>query len=687
MTFQIAIDIGGTFTDLYARSADGSTESVKVPTTPSNLTDGMFAALQEAADVHDRSMDDFLAHTNRFIHGTTVATNAIIENTVGTTGLICTDGFRDTLWLREEGKANPYKWDMDYPEPYIPRRLTIGVTERITPEGDIAIPLNEDDIRSAVRTLVDRDVEAIAVALLWAHSNAVHEERIGEIIEEEAPDLHYSLSSAVNPIIREYRRTSSTAIDASLHHLVSDYLRTLERKLDATGFAREPLIISANGGIMHTDELVRRPIWIVDSGPTMLPVAAKHYVATELGRNDVIALDMGGTSLDMGVVTDGTIPRTRDAEIGDEHMMGIEKVQVESIGSGGGSIAWVDDGGLLHVGPESAGAEPGPACYGRGGDRPTFTDACLVLGYLNEAYFLGGEMTLDRSRARGVIDGIADALQIEPLDAAYSIFGTTVQNMVNGIEQVTINRGIDPRKYVISGGGGALGLCVVPMARDLRVEDILLPREAGVVSSVGGLASEMRRDFSTSQFTTSEDFNHEAVNAELAELRRQAEEFFERASIPPDKRSLTYFTEARYPYQVWELEVQVPFSQVAEGEEDQLVKRFHDRHQQTYGFRTDEDVEFLYWRVEASGGSTGVGSREPSIDSAEGDTATPTTYNRREAYFEDHLREGNAYRSGDLTTGHVLEGPAFVDGPNTTIVLPPDSRLAITEGGNFHIEP
>jgi len=683
MGFELSIDIGGTFTDLYVRDPAGETGSFKIPTTPDNPTGGFMAACEKAAAAYDLERAELFARTERVIHGTTIATNAIIEGTTSTTALLCTAGFGDTLTLREGGKRSPYDWDEAYPEPYVPKWLTYGVDERVSPEGDVMTPLDEDDVLAAIDDIQERgDVEAVAVALLWSHVNPAHEKRIGDLLDEHAPDLHYSLSHRVNPIIREYRRTSSTAINASLFGPISDYLSTLEGKLAASGYDGDPLIISANGGLLGIDEIARTPIWIVDSGPTMLPVAARWFAETELGVDDVIALDMGGTSLDMGAVTGGTIPRTREAKVGDD-MLGIEKVEVQSIGSGGGSIAWVDEGGLLHVGPESAGADPGPACYMRGGERPTVTDAALALGYLNADYFLGGEMTIDPDAAAAAIEEyVADPLGLRVTEAAYAVYTTANQDMITGIQDVTIERGLDPGNYVIAGGGGALGVHAAALADELGIDEVLLPDEAGVISSIGGLISDIRRDFSGSHVTESSDFDHGAINDLLASLESDAEAFFDRANVPADRRTVRYHAEARYPDQVWELEVELPGDRIRAGDENTLVETFHEVHEDRYGFRMDEQgVEFLYWRVEAIGETGGGDAAAPA--GTEGRTPDPTT---REAYFDGSVVTAPAYRPANLPPGFGADGPAFVDAKNTTVVIPPGAHLTITDRGNFHVE-
>lgn len=548
MRFELCSDVGGAFTDVYVRTGEGETRSVKTPTTPDDLTEGLFDALAKAGAAFDLSVESLLRRTERLIHGTTVATNAIIEDETSRTALLTTEGFRDVLTLREGGKEDPYDWDADYPEPYVPRALTFGLPERVTAEGDVETALDEAACRRTIREVTDHGVEAVAVSLLWSHQNPVHERRVGELIEAGAPELDYSLSFEVAPIVREYRRTSATAINASLYGVVGEYLTEFETALRAHGFDGAPFIITANGGVMQAAEVARTPILIVDAGPTMFPVASESITRAEIGASDLIALDMGGTSLDMGVVQDGAISRSREATVGNGHILGVQKVDIKSIGSGGGSVAWVDAGGLLHVGPESAGADPGPACHAQGGEEPTVTDAALVLGYLNPDYFLGGEMTVSREAAESAVDErVADPLGLDTVEAAHAVYATANQNMSNGVKGVTVERGIDTREFVLSGGGGAPGTHAVELARELGVEEILLPRQAGVISAVGGLTSDVRRDFSESHLTGAAEFDHEGVDAVLSSLERRAGAFFNRAEIPAEHRSLRVVAEARYP--------------------------------------------------------------------------------------------------------------------------------------------
>lgn len=686
MSYHLSIDIGGTFTDLFLRDSDGQTRSVKTPSTHHDLTDGVLQVLDKAAEAEGVSRSALLEQTEQIVHGTTIATNAILENETAQTALLCTDGFRDTLMFRRGGRENAFEVHVDYPDPYIPRSLTYGVTERINAEGEIVTQLDEERAIEAIETAVTEGCEAIAVSLLWAHVNPIHERRIGTLIEEYAPELDYSLSHRVNPVIREYRRTSATAIDASLKGPIAGYLATLRDRLEASGFEKEPLLITANGGVMQFDGVADLPIWSVDSGPTMLPSAGMKISRYETGTEtpNVISLDMGGTSLDMSLVRGGDISRTRDAEVADS-ILGVEKVDVRSIGSGGGSIAWVDEGGLLHVGPESAGSSPGPVCYGKGGERPTITDAALVLGYVSKNQQLGGEMSLDFEAAKDAIETqIADPLGLSAIEAAYTIYATANQDMVTGMREVTIERGIDPRKYTISGGGGALGLHVVPLARELGVEEILLPREAGVICALGGSYSDLRRDFSATEQTKSSEFDLDTVNDRLASLTQQSVAFFDRVDADESDRDLTYYTEARYTQQAWEVEVAIPSPPFDEERVEEMVERFHETHEETYGYRMgDQDIEFIQWRVEAN---SQIGDRLAGtpLEGAD-EPAAGVERDREPAYFGSELIETPRYDGPSLAANHAVDGPAIVEAKNTTIVLPPESRLEVSEYGNYCI--
>ena len=402
MGLRISVDTGGTFTDVVA-GGDGREVIGKAPTTPDRIFVGMRGALENAAEQLGLSLPELLGETDLLIYGTTRATNAIVQGAVAKTAFLVTAGFPDILVLKEGGKHGVHDFETDYPDPYIPQAHTFEIDERIDAEGGVVTPLDREQARAVLELVGERGFEAVAVCLLWAVANPAHEQALAALIEEVLPGVPYTLSHRLIPIVREYRRASATAIDASLKPLMQAHLRSMEDDLREAGCKGEILVSTSVGGCMHVDELIARPIHTVKSGPAMAPVAALTYSQMEGFGDDVIVCDAGGTTFDVSLVRDGAVKQTRETWIGGQwigHILSISSVDVRSIGAGGGSIAWIDPGGLLRVGPRSAGAVPGPACYGTGGTEPTVTDAALLLGYLDPDYFLGGRLALDTEAAQ-----------------------------------------------------------------------------------------------------------------------------------------------------------------------------------------------------------------------------------------------------------------------------------------------
>lgn len=393
MGYRIAVDTGGTFTDLVLADEQGNMYLGKAPTTFERIFRGIEGAFGMVAEQLGMDVPTVLSRADLLIYGTTHATNAIIEGKTAKTALLVTEGFPEILVLREGGKVNPYDLAAQYPQPYVPRRLTFEIRERVDSEGQIVIPFDRDQASKVLEDLRKRQIEAVAVCFLWSSANPANEAAMGRLIEEEMPGLPYTLSHRLNPIIREYRRASSTAIDASLKPLMSNHLQEMESDLRSAGFRGELLVATSFGGVMHLPDVVERAILLVKSGPSMAPVAGRSYGQAEAGRREIIVCDTGGTSFDVSLVRDGMVKFTRETWLGERftgHITGLASVDVASIGAGGGSIAWIDSGGLMRVGPQSAGSEPGPACYGRGGVASTVTDAAVVLGYIDPGYCLGG---------------------------------------------------------------------------------------------------------------------------------------------------------------------------------------------------------------------------------------------------------------------------------------------------------
>jgi N-methylhydantoinase A len=691
MSYRISIDVGGTFTDLLiVNDRTGEIRTHKTPTTPSNLAEGVMNAIKLAAEDLNLDSSELLSKTVSIVHGTTATTNALIERKVAKVGMICTRGFTDILPGREGGKEHPFNWRIDFPPPFIPRYLIQPITERINSEGEVVVPLNEEEVREIIRKFKRWKVEAISVGLLWSIRNPMHEQRIGEIIEEEWSGIDYDLSHKVNPIIREYRRLIATAVNSSLRKIIGEYVSGLEDSLKESGFEGNLFLMTSSGGVINPSEVVNKPILTVGSGPSMLPLATLETGMFEKNMNDLIGVDMGGTSFDVAFVRQGEMPLNRDSKINPEEeggdKLGIAKVDVESVGAGGGSIAWIDPAGYLHVGPQSAGAEPGPACYGTGGEEPTVTDANLVLGYLDPDYFLGGRIKIHPDKAEEAIkEKVADKLNIDVVDAASRIYTAVNYDMIVALRDLSVRRGIDPRKMLLVGGGGAFGIHAAEVAKGIGVEEILVPKLAALFSSYGGLVSDIKQDFRATSYTRSDAFDFEGVNRVLEQLENRALEFLGGAKVAPKNRELKYFVEARYPYQVYELDVPLRAKRISEENLPKLINDFHDVHFRYYAFRDPEShIECINWRV------IGIGkTKKPRLKEMPpaGEDSSAALKGERKAYFRESggFVKASVYDGDKLGFGNKINGPAILEEPTTTIIVPPESSITVTKYGNYSL--
>lgn len=693
MGYKITVDTGGTFTDVVVGDEEGRLTIGKAPTRERGF-EGLRAALSVAARELGRGVEDLLRETDVLIYATTRSTNAVLEGRTARTALLVTEGFPDILVLREGGKLEAFDLSVPYPDPYIPRHLTFEVPGRVNSEGRVVKPLDEDRVRQLLLELDEHQIEAIAVCFLWAVANGVHERRVGELIRELLPDVPYTLSHQVNPVVREYRRASSSAIDASLKPLMSEHLEDLARDIREAGFAGELMVATSYGGAMHLADIAARPIDTVRSGPSLAPVAGKVFAELEGDRRDVIVCDTGGTSFDVSLIRAGAVTHTRETWLGPMftgHLTGTSSVDIRSIGSGGGSIAWVDPGGLLNVGPQSAGAEPGPACYGRGGTEPTVTDAAVVLGYIDPDRFLGGRMQLDVDAAVAVVAELAERLGLPTETAAEAILTVANEHMVGAIQDITINEGIDPRESLVVAGGGAAGLGAVAIVRELGCPQVLMPRAAGALSATGGQFSDIVAEFTVSRFADSSNWDFAGVNAALSALDTRADRFAGRLRDRGiDTITTNYFVDARYGYQVWELEVPLPGGRV-NGEQDlvALSRAFDAAHERVFAVcEPGARIECLAWkaRLRAPVGRSANGAAPPSTQTAGAAGAADAAAATRPAFFGGEWHDTAIVIGGTLGAGTELSGPAIVEEPTSTLVVPPGSRLRVTPVGNYLVE-
>jgi N-methylhydantoinase A len=687
--YRIGIDTGGTFTDVVVGDSSGILSVGKALTTRERISRGILEGLGVAAAPLGLDAGTLLAQTAVFIYGSTRATNAILEGKIARTALLVTEGFPDILVRREGGKTNPWDYTAEYPEPYVPRHLTFEVRERMSAEGHALVPFDEAGAAALMHRLRAQRVEAVAVCLLWSIVNPAHELALARIIERELPGVPYTLSHQVNPIVREYRRASSASIDASLKPLMQQHLREMESDLRAAGLGGELLPAISLGGVMHIEGVIERPIHMVRSGPSLAPILGQVTGAAETGATEVIVCDTGGTSFDVSLVRDGRPVYGRDTWLGARyvgHLTGLSSVDARSIGSGGGSIARVDSGGLLCVGPESAGAEPGPACYGRGGQHATVTDAAMLLGYLDPEYFNGGRMRLDPAAARAAVSRIASQLGKSPEDTAAGILTVASEHMVAAIKEITINEGVDPRDSLLLAGGGAAGLNIVPIARELGCARVLLPRMAGALSACGAQYTDIITEYSLSHVTASSGFDHAGVNRVLAGLRASIEEFQRNLRARGIQRfRAEYFVEARYRYQVWELEVPLPGPSIDDATQlRRIMQAFHRAHENIFAVsEADQDIEFIQWK----GRVTGELERPPLTPLALSGAAPPPPQKAGKAYFEaTGTVDMPHHRGAGLKPGMRVEGPALIVEPTTTIVLYPGSVATVTPFNNYMVD-
>lgn len=681
MGYQVCIDIGGTFTDCLVSDADGFISIFKSPTTPGEFERGFINVLHVAAEGYGKSPDAFLRKVDLIVHGSTVSTNALVERKTVKVGLIVNEGHEDMLLLRQGPRKGAFQWKLDYPAPYVPRHLTRGIAGRIDARGRELVALDEAQLRTAAQDFKSLGVEAIAVGLLWSVVNGTHEMRARAILAEELPGISVTLSHEINPMPREYQRTIAAAIDASIYPIVSQYIGRLQTALDEAGFVGDLLLANCVGGMMPLQEMLKKPIYSVMSGPTLAPMAALALS----DEADIIVGDMGGTTFDVSALRDHQIIITPDGMIHDDSL-GIPKVDVRSVGAGGGSIAHVDAGGLLNVGPMSAGAMPGPACYGKGGERPTVTDANVVLGLVDPDYFLGGKIKLDRALAEKAVGQVATALGVTLHEAAYAIYTTSNHNMVAAIEEITVREGINPRDSFFVCGGGATAIHIAEMADILGLKRYMIPRFMAGLSAFGGLISDIRNDKSGVLLTSDAAFDVEGVNALLARLRSEGNAFLEEAGVAPENRVFEFSFMGRYEYQSFEIEVPfaAPDGRISMDDLPGVIEAFHRMHERIYSIRIDGDVvEFTSWKLRAIGKRQGQDIWRRNTLPAQKVAVAPKATRRIHDQSVGAMVEIPVYELSGLGQGAQLSGPCLVEAQTFTAYLKHGHSGALDAYGNI----
>jgi len=672
--YTIGIDVGGTFTDLVAIDAAGRTLFAKSLSTPQDQSIGVMAGLEELARRLGRSVADLLADTQRLVHGTTVATNALLEHKSAKVALLTTQGHRDVLEMREGLKPNRYDLRSPPPEPLVPRELRFGVRERLKPNGEVLTPLDEVSLTAAIAAIKTSGTASVAICFLHAYRNPAHEIAAAERIARELPGISISRSSDVLPQIKEYERVSTTVVNAAVAPVVQHYLERLEKRLAEAGFKGSLFIILSHGGMAPVVEAARLAAATVLSGPAGGMSGARRC-GTLLGIPDLVAFDMGGTSTDISLIADGSVTLSADGGLAG-HRIALRSLDISSIAAGGGSIASVDSGGIFRVGPESAGAMPGPASYGNGGTAATVTDANVLLGYLDPKAFMGGKRPLDVAAANAAIDRIAASLKITRIEAAAGIFRLVNLKMADGIRLMTVRRGVDPRRFALLSFGGAAGLHAIELARELEVTRIIVPTTASVLSAWGMLTSDLRYEVSRTHFESGAHSTAAEVRDIFSDLEKQAvarlQGWFD--GLISVERS----AEMRYGEQIFEIDVPLDGvdlkspTLIADIED-----RFHRRHEELYTYAArDQEVVFVNARVAAIG-KVAVGEPEQGT-AASG--APPAIRSWRKAWF-GKWQDVPVYALDDLRPGQALLGPAIIEAETTTVVINAGDKLIVNALG------
>ncbi|BCH29380.1 5-oxoprolinase [Mesorhizobium sp. L-8-10] len=695
---HLGVDIGGTFTDLVLVDDEGRLTTTKALSTPGELEVGVFDAISNAAGQLGLSPEALLARVSSFGHGTTQATNAVIERDGARTGLLATRGFGDTLAIQRlmgftaGVPASRLGWysHRRYPQPIVPRALVREVRERVDHAGRVLVELDEEGVQAAVRALLEEGVQTFAVAFLWSFRNPDHERRTGEIIRDISPGSYVTLSSDVAPVIGEYERTATAALNSYLAPKVVSYLDGIEQMLRGRGFKGAFSILNSAGGVMPVAEAAKRPVTLVTSGPTGGVMGSVH-LARRLGYRNLITTDMGGTSFDVAIVVDEKPLMSLNHEAGGFHIAK-PMIEVRAIGAGGGSIARVVDG-QLKVGPDSASAWPGPACYNRGGTEPTVTDADVVLGIIDPATFLGGKMKLDRAAAaKAVHDKIAVPLGLSTEEAAAGIRRIVDAQMADTLREVTIGRGHDPRDFVIFAYGGAGPVHCAGYGAELGVPKMVVPATSMAHSAFGALAADVQYSRERAMLMRggggprklSDGLDADAIGAAFADLEADCRAAMERAGVAPGDIRLLRAADLRYRRQTNDLMIPFPAGPVAEKVLEDLVARFEETYEQTYGkgsaFR-ETGIELTNVRVEAFGAAR---RPELKVEIAQGRPAAGC----RRIFEPVEMRwmETAVYNWRELPVGFQLEGPAVIEHPETSVFVAAGQRARLDEGSHITIE-
>jgi len=680
--YVIGIDVGGTFTDFVVARKGQPPRYFKTASTPNDPSEGLMTGLNEAASAHDLSLSDFLASADMIIHGSTVATNTLVERKGAKVGLITTDGFRDLLEMREGLKEDRYNLRMTPVVPLVPRYLRAEVPERVKADGKVKVALDEDALNKALDGLKDEGVEALAVCFLFSYLNSDHEDRVGEIIQDKFPGMYTSLSSQVIPQIKEFDRLSTTVINSYVGPVLGRYLESLQERLTSYSQAGDFLIMQSNGGVAPIEDSSRLAVRSILSGPAGGVSGAAAYGRLSSSAN-IIAFDMGGTSTDISLIENGE-PHMSTEKFEAGWKISVPMIDIHTMGAGGGSIASVGLGGIMQVGPESAGAVPGPASYGKGGDLPTVTDANLALGYLDPGNFLGGNAKLDRSLAEKAVAGhVAQPLGLSMIEAAEGISTVVSTSIAEGVRLMSVQRGVDPRRFTMMAFGGAAGLQAGKVARQLQVEKVIIPAAAAVLSAHGMLSTDLKYDYSRSYPAALLGIDLDAVKGIVSGMESEGRDKLLGQGVPESDIEVTVSADMRYLDQIYEVNVPLPsLAQDPAACLDQWAANFHNRYQELYSYsQSEQEIRLVTLRATVVG-------RLPKLDPPPldtGNTGPPKEKSRRDIYLGGWV-EAPVYEIGDLSPGSSITGPAILESDFTTVLVEARDSVTIDAYGGIELQ-
>ncbi len=682
--YRIGIDVGGTFTDFLLTSEDGSSEIFKVLSTPEDPSIGLLNGLSEMAEAKDKSLQDFIKDVTTLVHGTTVTTNAVLTRRGAKTGLLTTQGLRDALEMRRGIREEQYNNRYTNVEPLVPRYLRYPIEERLDYKGNVIARIKESDVQDAVRLFEKEGVEAVAICFMNAFANGSHERIAADIVSERMPNTYLTVSSEFLPSIRFYDRISTTVLNSYVGPILRSYLKSLVQKLKDIGFEGVLLIMQSNGGVVSPESAIDNAAVTLLSGPAAGPMAGIEYTSIQ-GYDDCITIDMGGTSFDAALIKDKTPLVTTEGEI-NRLRIALPMLGINTIGAGGGSIGWVDEGGLLRMGPQSAGSNPGPACYALGGDLPTCTDADLVLGYLDKDFFAGGKIPLDYDRAvKAIEEKIAVPLGMNVTQAAAGMYRVINVNMASGVREVSVKRGHDPREFplVVAGGAGPVHACMI--AQELEIPVMIIPKESSIFCAAGMLMSDLKHDFVRTYSTQLHDMDVDRFRALFQEMEQEATELLRSEHISNDAIRHIHSLDMRYVKQYHEVNVEIARETLEKGDMEAIGRSFHPEHNRLFGYSLEEEktpIELINLRLLSVGRTKKPRFKQEDYD---GENPEKAMKKKRKVYLpvEERYEEVPVFNGHKLKYGNRVEGPALIEQVNTTTFITPEYNVICDRYGSY----